>query len=85
LTLASPLASLYLLYLEWLRRLTVIGQVVAGSVDEDCIDKNGYVRLKKLRPTHYCGRAFDNKFVASYEVMEVDMVYKRPEAQHKPK
>ena len=24
---------------EWLHRLTVMGQVVAGSVDEDCIDK----------------------------------------------
>ena len=70
---------------EWLHRLTVMGQVVAGSVDEDCIDKDGYAILEKLRPTHYCGRAFDNKFVASYEVMEVDMVYQGPEAQHKPK
>lgn len=70
---------------EWLHRLTVMGQVVAGSVDEDCIDKDGYAILEKLRPTHYCGKAFDNKFVASYEVMEVDMVYQGPEAQHKPK
>jgi hypothetical protein len=62
-----------------------MGQVVAGSVDEDCIDKNGYAILEKLRPTHYCGRAFDNQFVASYEVMEVAMVYDGPEAKHKPK
>jgi flavin reductase (DIM6/NTAB) family NADH-FMN oxidoreductase RutF len=70
---------------EWLHRLTVMGQVVAGSVDADCIDKDGYAILEKLRPTHYCGRAFDNKFVASYEVMEVDMIYDGPEAKHKPK
>jgi Conserved protein/domain typically associated with flavoprotein oxygenases, DIM6/NTAB family len=42
---------------EWLHRLTVMGQVVAGSVDEDCIDENGYAILDKLKPTHYCGRA----------------------------
>ena len=66
-------------------RLTVMGQFVAASVDEDCMDKNGYAILENLKPTHYCGRAFDNKFVASYEVMEVDMVYNGPEARHKPK
>jgi flavin reductase (DIM6/NTAB) family NADH-FMN oxidoreductase RutF len=70
---------------EWLHRLTVMGRVVAASVDEDCIDKDGYAILEKLKPAHYCGRAFDNKFVASYEVMEVAMVYQGPEAKHKPK
>jgi len=29
--------------------------------------------------------AFDNKFVACYEVMEVDMAYKGPEAQQQRK
>jgi flavin reductase (DIM6/NTAB) family NADH-FMN oxidoreductase RutF len=33
---------------EWLHRLTVMGQVVAGSVDEDCIDKDGYAILEKF-------------------------------------
>ena len=70
---------------EWLHRLTVMGQVAAASVDEDCITDDGYAILEKLRPAHYCGRAFDNKFVASYEVMEVDMIYKGPEARHKPR
>ena len=28
-------------FTPWLHRLTVMGQVVAGSVDEDCIDRTG--------------------------------------------
>ena len=75
---------------EWTKqwfdtRLMVVGKVVAASVDEDCIDANGCVLLDKLRPAHYCGQAYsgDNKyrFVASYEVMDVDTVYDGPEAK----
>ena len=64
---------------EWLQRLTVVGRVVAASVDEDCIDEEGFVLLHKLKPAHYCGHAYSNKFVAAYEVMEVAMVYDGPE------
>jgi hypothetical protein len=67
--------------------LMVVGRVVAASVDKDCIDANGCVLLNKLRPAHYCGQAYsgDNKyrFVASYEVMDVDTVYDGPEASGK--
>ena len=70
---------------EWLHRLTVMGEVVAASVDEDCITEDGYAILERLRPAHYCGRAFKNRFVASYEVMEVGMVYDGPEARSDPK
>lgn len=70
---------------EWFgTRLMVVGRVVAASVDADCIDENGWVDLDKLRPAHYCGQAYcgDHKlrFVASYQVMEVDTVYQGPEA-----
>lgn len=70
---------------EWFgTRLMVVGRVVAASVDADCIDENGWVVLDKLRPVHYCGQAYcgDHKFrfVASYQVMEVDTVYQGPEA-----
>ena len=55
-----------------------------GIVNEDSIDENGWAILDKLRPAHYCGQAYsgDNKFrfVASYEMMEVDTVYDGPEA-----
>lgn len=70
---------------QWLEsRLTVVGRVVAASADRDCIDSEGYVIHDKMRPAHYCGHAYlkdgKMKFVASYEVMEVDMVYDGPEA-----
>ena len=70
---------------QWLQtRLTVVGRVVAASVNRDCIDADGYVIHDKLRPAHYCGHAYMNKgaskFVAAYEVMEVPMVYQGPEA-----
>jgi len=64
----------------WLNtRLTVVGRVVAASVDEDCVDADGYVIHERLKPAHYCGHAYSNKFVAAYEVMEVDMTYDGPE------
>ena len=66
---------------EWLNRLMVVGRVVAASVNKDCIDRDGYVLFEKLKPAHYCGHAYKNKFVASYRVMEVDMIYQGPEAE----
>jgi flavin reductase (DIM6/NTAB) family NADH-FMN oxidoreductase RutF len=70
---------------QWLEsRVTVVGRVVAASVDRDCVDAEGYVIHDKLKPAHYCGHAYmrdgRSRFVAAYEVMEVDMVYKGPEA-----
>lgn len=65
----------------------VVGRVVAASVDEDGIDQYGWAILNKLRPAHYCGQAYsgDNKhrFVASYEMIEIDTVYDGPEATGK--
>ncbi|MBI2987632.1 MAG: flavin reductase family protein [Deltaproteobacteria bacterium] len=72
---------------EWLNRLMVVGRVVAASANEDCVDKDGYAVLEKLRPAHYCGKAFKTKlkdgalFVAAYETMEVDMIYQGPEVE----
>ena len=76
---------------DWLNRVMIVGRVVAASVDEDCVDKDGYVLFDKLRPAHYCGTAYKKKlgnrdqvkFVASYQTMEIDMVYQGPEAQGK--
>jgi flavin reductase (DIM6/NTAB) family NADH-FMN oxidoreductase RutF len=63
---------------QWLNRLMVVGKVVAVSVDEGCIDENGYVVWDKLKPAHYCGHEYKTKFVAAYQTMQVDMVYKDP-------
>jgi flavin reductase (DIM6/NTAB) family NADH-FMN oxidoreductase RutF len=63
---------------QWRHRLMVVGEVVAASVDEGCIDQSGYVIWDKLKPAHYCGNAYKNGFVAAYQPMQVDMIYNQP-------
>jgi flavin reductase (DIM6/NTAB) family NADH-FMN oxidoreductase RutF len=63
---------------QWLHRLMVVGKVVAASVDESCVDQEGFVVWDKLKPAHYCGNAYKNGFVAAYQTMQVDMIYNEP-------
>jgi flavin reductase (DIM6/NTAB) family NADH-FMN oxidoreductase RutF len=63
---------------QWLHRLMVVGKVVAASVDEGCVDKDGFVVWDRLKPAHYCGNAYKNGFVAAYQPMFVDMIYNEP-------
>lgn len=63
---------------QWLHRVMVVGKVVAASVDEGCVDENGYVVWEKLKPAHYSGHEYKNGFVAAYQKMDVDMIYKEP-------
>ena len=63
---------------QWLHRVMVVGKVVAASVDEGCVDAQGYLVWEKLKPAHYCGHEYKNGFVAAYQKMDVDMIYKEP-------
>src|ERR687892_203720 len=63
---------------EILEKVMVVGKVVAASVDEGCTDENGYIVWQKLKPAHYCGNAYKNGFVAAYEKLDVDLIYKEP-------
>jgi flavin reductase (DIM6/NTAB) family NADH-FMN oxidoreductase RutF len=69
---------------QWLHRVMVVGKVVAASVDEGCVDENGYVLWEKLKPAHYCGHEYKTGFVAAYQKMEIDMVYKDPIGRRNP-
>lgn len=60
---------------QWLHRLMVVGKVVAASVDVGCVDRDGYILWDKVKPGHYCGYAYKNKFVGAFQTMEVEMVY----------
>jgi flavin reductase (DIM6/NTAB) family NADH-FMN oxidoreductase RutF len=51
----------------WLNRLMVCGKVEAVSADADCIDTQGHVVWDRLKPAHYCGARYGNKFVPVYE------------------
>jgi flavin reductase (DIM6/NTAB) family NADH-FMN oxidoreductase RutF len=68
---------------QWLHRLMVVGKVVAASVDQGCVDEQGYLVWEELKPAHYCGHEYRSKFVASYQTMEVDMVYNGPVGSRK--
>ena len=61
---------------QWLHRVMVVGKVVAASVDEGCVDQNGYIVWDRLKPAHYSGHEYKNGFVAAYEKMDIDMIYK---------
>jgi flavin reductase (DIM6/NTAB) family NADH-FMN oxidoreductase RutF len=63
---------------HWLHRLMVVGKVVAASVDEGCVDEQGYLVWEKLKPAHYCGHEYKTKFVGAYQPMHVDMIYNEP-------
>ena len=63
---------------QWLHRVMVCGKVVAASADEGCIDPKGYIVWDKVKPAHYTGHEYKNGFVAAYQPMWVDMIYKEP-------
>jgi len=62
----------------WLHRVMVCGKVVAASTDEGCIDEKGYIVWDKVKPAHYTGHEYKNGFVAAYQPMWIDMIYKDP-------
>jgi flavin reductase (DIM6/NTAB) family NADH-FMN oxidoreductase RutF len=65
---------------EWSDRIMFVGRVVAASVDDDCVDAQGYVRWENARSAHFSGASY-NSFVAAYEVMEVRQPYEGPEVE----
>jgi flavin reductase (DIM6/NTAB) family NADH-FMN oxidoreductase RutF len=75
---------------EWVDRVMIVGNVLAASVDADCVDERGYIRFDKVKPVQYCGAPYlryENKppykhvFVASYETMSVSTPYDGPESK----
>jgi flavin reductase (DIM6/NTAB) family NADH-FMN oxidoreductase RutF len=65
---------------SWSDRIMIVGRVVAASVDEDCVDPNGYVVWERARSAHFCGASY-NQFVAAYETMAVAQPYVGPEVE----
>ena len=70
---------------EWINRVMIVGNVVAASVDADCVDDEGFVRWGNLKAVTYCGAPYHNippyqhMFVAAYETMTVPTPYEGPE------
>jgi flavin reductase (DIM6/NTAB) family NADH-FMN oxidoreductase RutF len=53
------------------KRITVVGRVVAASVDRDCIDDEGFVRHDRLLPTQYAGLAYGATYFGAPQTMVV--------------
>jgi flavin reductase (DIM6/NTAB) family NADH-FMN oxidoreductase RutF len=68
-------------------RVTIVGNCVAASVDEDCVDERGYIVWDRVKPVQYCGapylkyhgEPYKHMFAAAYETMTVSTPYEGPE------
>jgi flavin reductase (DIM6/NTAB) family NADH-FMN oxidoreductase RutF len=65
---------------EWSDRIMFVGRVVGATVNDDCVDADGYVRWENARSAHFAGASY-NYFVAAYEVMQVAQPYDGPEVE----
>jgi flavin reductase (DIM6/NTAB) family NADH-FMN oxidoreductase RutF len=66
---------------EWTGQLMVVGEVVAASVDADCVDEQGYVLWERVKSAHYCGAPYKGLFVAAYQTMAAGRPYEGPEVE----
>lgn len=52
---------------QWLHRTMVCGKVDAVSIDADCITPQGCIVWDKVKPAHYCGSRYRDRFVPAYD------------------
>jgi flavin reductase (DIM6/NTAB) family NADH-FMN oxidoreductase RutF len=51
----------------WVYRLMVCGKVEAVSIDAGCMTDNGFIVWDKVKPAHYCGMRYQDRFVPAYD------------------
>jgi flavin reductase (DIM6/NTAB) family NADH-FMN oxidoreductase RutF len=59
----------------WLNRMMVCGRVTAVSIDEGCLDDEGFIVWDKVAPAHYCGSHYQDRFVPANQPMRVSWKY----------
>jgi flavin reductase (DIM6/NTAB) family NADH-FMN oxidoreductase RutF len=52
---------------QWVNRLMVCGRVEAVSIDEACITDKGFIVWDRVKPAHYCGMRYADRFVPAYD------------------
>ena len=61
---------------DWIKEVgdhhLVVGNVVAVSIDEDCITEKYELIIDKLRPVHYMGKLYKAVFVGTGEVHNIE-------------
>jgi hypothetical protein len=45
------------------------------------VDADGFVIWDRVKSAHYCGAPDEDKFVAAYQTMQVDVPYEGPEVE----
>jgi hypothetical protein len=45
----------------------VCGKVEAVSIDADCVTENGFIVWDRVKPAHYCGMRYQDRFVPAYD------------------
>jgi flavin reductase (DIM6/NTAB) family NADH-FMN oxidoreductase RutF len=51
----------------WLHRVMICGKVEAVSIDADCLDAKGFIVWDRVKPAHYCGSRYRDRFVPVYD------------------
>ena len=51
----------------WLYRVMICGKVEAVSIDDGCMDADGFIVWDKVKPAHYCGMRYRDRFVPAYD------------------
>jgi flavin reductase (DIM6/NTAB) family NADH-FMN oxidoreductase RutF len=51
----------------WLYRVMICGKVAAVSIDDGCLDADGFIVWDKVKPAHYCGMRYRDRFVPAYD------------------
>ena len=69
---------------EWTKlwfgsRLTIVGRVLAASVNDGCLDEQGFVIHQNMRTAQHCGGVYGGKFLGTTEVMDVEMIWDGPD------
>jgi flavin reductase (DIM6/NTAB) family NADH-FMN oxidoreductase RutF len=61
---------------DWMKEIgghsLVVGNVIAVSIDEDCITRNYELKINKLRPVHYLGKFYKTIFVGVGKIHDVE-------------
>lgn len=52
---------------QWLHRLMVCGEVKAVSIAADCMTDQGFIVWDRVKPAHYCGMRYRDRFVPAYD------------------
>lgn len=61
---------------SWIHRMTVTGNTLAVSANEDVVDSEQMIIWDKAKPAHFCGGRYMDQFVPAHEPIRVEWDYR---------